>query len=126
MLERQSTGVKTIKSDDPFDFDSRLNSFIKSLDSKGIAYEVKVDPTAGLLAFVTYKQIVRVAECVAEEYELVGEIHNCSQCPLYVPSTDGRVKYTRCLKHHLVRKDKPCCDWFYDELDAGRIELKGE
>lgn len=126
MLQRQTIGVKTIKSDDPFDFDSRLNSFIKSLDKKGIFYEVKVDPTAGLLAFVTYKETVMIAEDIAEEYELAGERHTCKDCPFYVVSTDGRRKYTRCGNHKLVGKNTPCCDWFYEALDDGRIELRKE
>lgn len=126
MLERQSTKVKTIKSDDAFDFDSRLNSFIKQLDAKGIPYEVQVNPTAGLLAFVTYKETIRVAEDIAEEYELAGEKHFCEECPFYVRPTDGRVKNTRCANGKLRSKGSPCCDTFYELLDKGAIELRKE
>lgn len=124
MLHRQTTGVKTIKSDDPFDFDSRLNSFLKSLDAKGISYDVQTNPTAGLLAFVTWKETICVAESVAEEYSLAGERHTCSECPFYVRPTDGRVKNTRCPKaHRLTSKDMNCCDSFYEMMDKGEIQL---
>lgn len=124
MLQRQTTGVKTIKSDDPFDFDSRLNSFMRSLDAKGIPYEVQVNPTAGLLAFVTWKEMKQVAENVYEEYLLANELHNCGECPFYVRPTDGRVKNTRCLNGHLTSKGSPCCEEFYELLDSGSIQLK--
>lgn len=124
MLERQCKRVKTIKSDDAFDFDSRLNSFIKALDAKGITYDVQVNPTAGLLAFVTYMETVRVAEDIREEYELAGERHFCVECPFYVASADRRVKNTRCANGKLASKDRPCCDTFYELLDKGAIELK--
>ncbi len=124
MLERQTTRVKTIKSDDAFDFDSRLNGFIKTLDAKGISYDVQVNPTAGLLAFVTYKEVIKVAEDIQEEYLLAGEWHYCEECPFYVRSTDRRVKNTRCADGKLASKDRPCCDTFYELLDKGAIELK--
>ena len=126
MLERQSTRVKTIKSDDAFDFDSRLNSFTKQLDAKGIPYEVQVNPTAGLLAFVTYKETIRIAEDIAEEYELAGERHFCGECLFYVRPTDGRVKNTRCANGRLTSKGSPCCDTFYELLKKGAIELRKE
>lgn len=124
MLERKSTKVKTIMSNDAFDFDSRLNGFIKQLDAKGIPYEVQVNPTAGLLAFVTYKETIRVAEDIREEYELAGERHFCGECPFYVRPTDGRVKNTRCVNGHLTSKGSPCCEEFYELLDSGSIQLK--
>ena len=124
MLQRQTTGIKTIKSDDAFDFDSRLNGFIKQLDAKGVSYNVKVDPTAGLLAFVTWTEVVQVAENVAEEYALVGERHTCGECPFYVYPTDGRVKNTRCRHLGKLRsKDSSCCESFYSMLDKGEIQL---
>ena len=124
MLQRQTIGVKTIKSDDAFDFDSRLNSFIKNLDKKGISYEVKVDPTAGLLAFVTYREVIKVAENVAEEYQLVGDFHHCNECPFYVRPTKGNVKWTRCGKGVLRSAESQCCDEFYELMDKGELEPK--
>ena len=135
MITKKSTKVKTIASDNAFDFDTRLNGFTDKLDAQGIPYEVQLNPTAGYLAFVTYKKEVKVAENAKDRYELLGERHECRECPFYVIPTDGRVRHTRCSitkdeegnpSGQHTRRDSCCCEEFYELLEKGRIQLKGE
>ena len=124
MLSRYTQKIKTIKSEDAFEFDTKLNAFCDELAKQGIQYEVQTNPTAGLLAFVSYKVYMQTPETVKDEYELVGEWHTCIECPFYVRPTDGRRKYTRCPKNGgLAHRDKTCCDLFYELMDRGEIKL---
>ena len=124
MLSRNTTKYKVIKSEDAFEFESRLNGFLQSLDNSGIEYEVQTNPTAGLLAFVAYKVRVQIPEGLKDEYEMAGEKHVCIQCPFYVRPTDGRVKNTRCPIHdRLVDRNSACCDMFYEKLERKEIKL---
>lgn len=124
MLQQYGTKVKAIMSNDAFDFETRLNSFTDSLDLKGIEYEVQLDPTAGLLAFVKYKVRRQVPETIKDEYDLAGEKHTCIECPFYVRPTDGRRKNTRCPHtNRLTSADMMCCEDFYTLLDKGDIQL---
>lgn len=124
MLIQKGTKVKTITSTDGFDFDARLNAFTDALDERGIEYEVELNPTAGLLAFVKYKVRKQVPETIKDEYDLAGEKHNCIECPFYVRPTDGRRKNTRCPHtNRLTSADMFCCEDFYTLLDKGDIQL---
>lgn len=124
MLSRTTQKYKVISTNDAFEFETRLNSFLKSLDEKGIEYEVQTNPTAGLLAFIIYRESIVIPEGLKEEYELAGERHYCIECPFYVRPTDGRVKNTRCgLSGKLTRRDDSCCDDFYKKMEKGEIEL---
>ena len=124
MLSRITQKYKVISSTDAFEFESRLNGFLQGLDAQGIQYEVQTNPTAGLLAFVIYKERVNIPEDTKEEYEMAGERHYCIECPFYDRPTDGRIKYTRCkLSNKLTRRDSSCCDDFYKKMEKGEIEL---
>ena len=124
MLSRTTQKYKVISTNDAFEFETRLNSFLKSLDNKGVEYEVQTNPTAGLLAFIVYRESIVIPEGLKEEYELAGERHVCIQCPFYVRPTDGRVKNTRCPVHNrLVDRGTSCCDEFYEKLEKGEIKL---
>ena len=124
MLSRTTQKYKVIQSNDAFDFEARLNSFCESLTDKGVEYEVQTNPTAGLLAFIVYKERIDIPEGLKEEYEMAGEKHICIQCPFYVRPTDGRVKNTRCPLHNrLVDRSTACCDEFYKKLERNEIKI---
>ena len=124
MLSRNTTRFKVIQTNDAFEFESKLNGFLKSLDAQDIQYEVQTNPTAGLLAFVVYKERIDIPEDTKEEYEMAGEKHICIECPFYVRPTDGRVKNTRCsLCNRLVSRETACCDEFYRKLERKEIKL---
>ena len=124
MLYLNGKKVKVITGANGFDFETKVNAFLTKLAEKGTDCEVQMDPTAGFIAYIHYKEQVAVPECVADEYEKVGEIFTCGECPFYVRPDDGRRRYTKCSKGFgLKKKDSKCCTDFYDWLDRGEVTL---
>ncbi len=121
MVYKKCTKHKTIVADNGFDFDLRLNSFTESLDEKRIEYEVKTNPLAGFIAFVTYTETKTIPENIKDEHELVGDKFYCGSCPMLTQSTDGRFKNLRCKRNgHLRGIDtSPCCNAFYEWAESG-------
>lgn len=125
MIYKKSTKHKTITADNGFDFDAKLNAFTDSLDEQGAEYEVKTDPLAGFIAFITYKVDYKIPESKKDEHEMAGNCFYCGSCPKLKKSTDGRFKWMRCeydgkLKHS---EDTRCCEAFYEWMESG--EWKG-
>ena len=121
MIYRKGTRNKTIESDNGFDFDTKLNAFVESLERQRIEYEVQLNPAAGLRAFVTYKVEKAIPENKKDEHELLGEYFYCGSCPMLKRTSDGRFKNFRCgrdgkLKH---MEDTPCCNAFYEWAETG-------
>ena len=124
MLNMIGKQVKIVSGRDAFDFETKPNGVLKTLNEKGARYTMQLDPKAGLIAYITVEEEISVPQSVAEEYELVGELHRCVECPFFVRPTDGRRKYTRCPNaHRLTSADGKCCDSFYEQLDKGMLTL---
>ena len=124
MLYHNGKQVKVICGQNAFDFESKLNSTLSTFNEQGIRYELQLNPTAGLIAYIIYENNTRVPETMRDQFELVGESHTCIECPYFVRPTDGRRKYTRCSKiEGLTSATSRCCDCFYDELADGKIRL---
>lgn len=124
MLYRNAEKIKTVSANTAEMFDEQLNKTIADFQKKGIKYTLELAPSLGFTCFIRYEESYRVAETIADEFELGGESHKCIECPFYVRPTDGRVKYTRCEitpGMHSAKSD--CCEKFYEKLFAGEIEL---
>lgn len=103
-------------------FENELNAALREVAEKGARYELQFNNNAGLCAYIVYEQSVQVPETLADEYELRGEEYRCSECPLFKPSDDKRVKYTTC--GHGVRRCEAnhyACEYFYEQLEKGGI-----
>lgn len=123
MYWKSNKRVKVVSASTADEFESKLNSALDALNEKRTAYDLQLNPTAGLLAFITYTESVQVPETLADEYELVGEKHRCAECPHFPVITDGRIKNVKCpLTGKLVRRESACCDEFYKEV----LEVEGE
>ena len=122
MIYRKGIRNKTITAQDGFEFDSKLNAFVEKLEQKRIEYEVKLDPVAGFLAFVTYKVEKQIPENKRDEHELAGDRFKCGSCPMLSKTTDGRFKNLRCTYNgrlcHI--EDTPCCNAFYEWMESGK------
>ena len=109
------------------EFQDKLNTALNDLAAKGCKHDLQFNMAYGLCAYIIYEEFCEIAETIADEYELRGETHRCSECPCFRPSADGRVKYTPCAKGvHRTSDDRPCCDWFYEQLEGGAIQLNEE
>lgn len=114
--------AKVIQSATAGGFEDELNVALREVAEKGAKYELQFNNNAGMCAYIVYEEHIRVPETIADEYELRGEEYRCSECPLYKPSTDKRIKYTTC--GHGVRRcaaNDFACEWFYEQLEKGGI-----
>lgn len=124
MLYRSGENIKTVSAQNADSFDKELNKVLNEFKKKGIRYTLEIAPQLGFTVFIRYEESYMVAETLADEFELGGEVHKCIECPFYVRPTDGRQKYTRCeIEPGLHRADSCCCDAFYEKLFAGEINL---
>lgn len=109
------------------EFQTNLNNALDDLARKGKKHDLQFNMAYGLCAYIIYEERFEEAESLADEYELKGETYKCYECPFYRPSNDKRVKYTTCAhgeRHTYHSMD--CCEWFYEELEKGGIELGEE
>lgn len=109
------------------EFQENLNTALDDLANRGYKHELQFNMAYGLCAYIIYEERAEVAETIADEYELKGETYKCYECKYYRPSSDKRVKYTTCghgqrHTHH----SRPCCDWFYEEMERGEVILNEE
>lgn len=114
--------AKVIHSETAGDFEDKLNAALREVAEKGSKYELQFNNNVGMCAYVVYEERLQVAETLADEYELRGEEYRCSECPLFRPSSDKRVKFTTC--GHGVRRcdaNRYACEWFYEQLEKGGI-----
>ena len=104
------------------EFQKKLNEALNEIALKGAKADVHFNMGLGFCAFVMFSESQKVAETLAEEYEIHDEEYHCEQCPMYKPSEDKRVKYTTC-KHGCRRThaDRWACDWFYQALEEGEV-----
>ena len=77
----------------------------------------------------TYRVLVgytitdRLPETELEELEEKHGCHRCWECPCLDQDTDRRRKSYPCLRGGEHRTDSPCCEWFYEQVEAGKIKV---
>ena len=109
------------------DFQSKLNSALDEVAAKGYQHDLQFNMSYGLCAYIVYEKTTAVAENIVDEYELKGEAYKCYECPMFRPSNDRRVKYTTCGRgERHISHCTPCCEWFYEALERGEIDLNEE
>ena len=72
---------------------------------------------------VEYTVEKRVPETRLEEFEEKHGCHRCWECPCLDQDTDKRRKSYPCLRGGEHRTDSPCCEWFYEQVEAGKIKV---
>lgn len=72
---------------------------------------------------VEYTVQMRVPETRLEELEQKHGSHRCWECPCLDQDTDKRRKSYPCLRGGEHRTDTPCCEWFYEQVEAGKIKV---
>lgn len=109
------------------DFQTKLNEALEMVAEKGYKHDLQFNMAYGLCAYIVYEEAATVAETLADKYELKGDIYRCYECPMFRPSKDKRVKYTTCGRwERHISHCTPCCEWFYEALEGGEIELNEE
>ncbi len=119
--------TKIITGNTAPEFQEKLNEALAEIAGRGYKHELQFNMSFGLCAYIIYDEHYEVAETIADEYELNGDIHHCYECPMFKPSEDKRVKYTTCGNGTKRCAANDCaCDWFYEQMEKGGIRLNGE
>ena len=119
--------TKIIQGSTADEFQDRLNKALEEVAQNTSKYELLFNNNAGLCAYVVYEVRKEYAETIADEYELKGMKFHCSDCPMYVLAKDKRVLYTTCKRGvRGCKANGDACDWLYEELEKGGIELNEE
>ena len=122
MRYTQLKQTKVVTGSTADDFQQRLNEALAEVASESRKYELSFNNTMGFCAYIVYDLQRQYAETLSDEYELRGETYKCYECPMFNPSEDRRVKYTTCKNgERHTYYSKPACEWFYEELENGRI-----
>ena len=115
-----------VQSNSASAFEEELNARIRELSDKSPV--VKFD---GLTAYISYTEMVRIAENMSDEYELRGVTLRCEDCPMFAPilkedgTEDKRVKYGDCelAKYGRTMKDSRACEQLFTMIQNGRVGL---
>ena len=111
---------QTVQAETSAEFDALVNDIYKKAALGGKDPEIHFFDTRGFCATVKYFMSTEIPETISEEYQLKGIRCNCSDCPLYFPSEDKRVKYVRCDHvSHRVDAETNACDYFYQTFMEG-------
>lgn len=108
---------KTIKANDPEEFDILMNMVYREAAKSGKEPEIHFFDSMGFCASVKYYISVNLPETIAEEYELKGLGEKCCACPYFSKLQDKRFKSSLCTcLNRRVYIDSPACDIFYKEF----------
>ena len=118
------TAVKVVAANNPEEFESKLNTVLA--DIAGCKHELVFNLNAGFCAYITYTETAEIPETVEDEYDLAGIHFYCGDCPNYVRSFDGRVKYTDCKNGRKCKAGDGACEWLYQKVKDGSISLKSD
>ena len=125
MLYRKLQELKVIEAETGDEFEARVNEVLRELQKEGAEYEIQFNMSRGHCAYITAQRNGSIPENAADRHLLAGDTHRCVECPMWVHPTRGNVKNTRCEIVRGIRSaNSPCCDWLYEMLDRGKIELE--
>ena len=115
---------RTIRATSPQEYDRLMNELLEQASDVTIIDRLN---DREFCSIVRYKETVDVPETIAEEFHIKGYRDTCSGCKEFIPSTDGRTKYVKCLHDQECRAwpERGCCEYYYAMLKNG-INMKKE
>lgn len=122
MKQKIFTQYEGIKTQDLQTMLDAMNRYMRqhSNESPQGRWEMMGDSFVGV---VEYTVSERVPETELEEFEEKHGRHRCWECPLLDVSEDKRRKSYPCMKGGTSRTDSPCCEYFYQQIEAGKIKV---
>ena len=118
------TAVKVIAANSAEEFETKLNKALEEI--AGCQHELVFNLNAGFCAYITFTSTTQIPESIADEYDLAGIHFYCADCPNYVRSFDGRIKYTDCKLGTRCKASDGACEWLYRELKMGHISIDSD
>lgn len=122
MITKSVPRYKSIRSEDPQQFDEQINKAMDELWH--LKPEVSTDNTAGIFsAQIRWMETTNIPETVKDEFNLKDMRYLCRQCPLYDDPGDKRLKYAPCkyCEDGKTLLNNECCELFYKLVKQGEI-----
>ena len=121
MKQKSYTQYEGIKTQDLQTMLDTMNRYMRQHadESPKGRWEMMGDSFVGVVEYTVEK---RVPETRLEELEEKHGCHRCWECPCLDQDTDKRRKSYPCLRGGEHRTDSPCCEWFYEQVEAGKIK----
>ena len=117
MLFSKKQQVKIIHSNTAEEFEEKLNRYLCELSKIGVKYELTFNNSLGFCAYLIYTETVSIPESLAEEHELSGDRHYCTECVNCIIPNDKRIRHYDCDLHGCrCTQSTPCCDEFYADM----------
>lgn len=115
-----------VQADSAAQFEEKLNARMAELSNCNP--QVRFD---GLTAYISYDKVVKIPECLADQYELEDVRFHCEDCPEFHAflkedgTEDRRRKYGECqyAKFKRAYRDSDACDVLFQLIKEGRIGL---
>lgn len=122
MKQKSYTQYEGIKTKDLQTMLDAMNMYMRQHadESPKGRWEMMGDSFVGVVEYTIDK---RVPETRLEEFEEKHGTHRCWECPCLDQDTDKRRKSYPCLRGGEHRTDSPCCEWFYEQVEAGKIKV---
>ena len=110
---------RTVSAKSAAEFDEEFNRVSESLPRSA---ELVWD--GEMMVHFIYEEDEKIAETVADEYELQGLCYKCENCPYLEMDEDRRRRRHTCKysEYGVTFDDSPACEVFYKALRAGKIE----
>lgn len=111
--------IRIITGSTVSEYNEALNDALRELRDK----EPRVDfhPNNPMFAYVRYEVTEKVAESLADEYELKGIRFRCIDCPLIKGRDDARRRRYWCKYNDCIDINSRACEEFYRRLARGEI-----
>ena len=108
---------KTIIADTGEAFDDAVNNALLDFIECQVTYK---DIPDKFCCIILGKYSKEIPETALERHELSGDKHYCCECKEWTRPTKGSVKYTECVHGGRCAANTPCCEFYYDMVDAGQ------
>lgn len=123
MLRKRVKQLKVIATRSAEEFEEQVNKAMYDLSE--FEPELILRDSPGFEAVIIYEKRFEVIETTADEFEAAGSVYYCRHCPFCEKPMDGRRTWAHCpyAPGNMTNIKNKACEYFYNELKAGRIEV---
>ena len=114
---------ETVQAATAKEFDLKMSEVFERASHSSKDPQIHYFDFGKFCASVTYHISEAMPETPAEKALHEGCAHECFECPLFTPPTDGRIKWVRCEEAgRRVSATSHACDIFYTRLSPNLIK----
>ena len=122
MRQRRIKQIKVISTNQPEDFETKVNSAMRELST--FSPVLQILDRDNFTAVIEYEKTEEIIETVADEFHAAGVSYRCIDCPHIDRPMDGRVRWAYCkfATYGRTHIDSEACEFFYKEIAQGKAK----